>query len=268
MVWMVLSSFKSNSEIFRTPFALPERDRLLAVGPRPGRSATSASYALNSAIVTAAIRGAHPDLRRRPRRSHSAGTASAGAALLMGVDRARAAAAAAVVLHRPVAPCSRRLEITDTRWALIIPYTAMGMPLAVYLLKVYLDALPEELFEAARIDGAGDVRLFWTWPCRCCVPVSRRSRSSRRSPRGTSSCSRCSTSRTTRSRRSRPACWRSRAGTLTDYALLFSALSIITHPDDRHLHRLQPPDRRRHHGRQPQVGSGADERVRARERRR
>jgi raffinose/stachyose/melibiose transport system permease protein len=53
-----------------------------------------------------------------------------------------------------------RLEITDTRWALIVPYTAMGLPLAVYLLKVYLDALPEELFDAARVDGAGDVRMF------------------------------------------------------------------------------------------------------------
>jgi raffinose/stachyose/melibiose transport system permease protein len=61
------------------------------------------------------------------------------------------------------------LALTDTRWALIIPYTAMGLPLAVYLLKVYLDALPEELFEAARIDGAGDGRIFW----RLAVPLLR-----------------------------------------------------------------------------------------------
>ena len=53
-----------------------------------------------------------------------------------------------------------QLAITDTLAALIIPYTAMGLPLAVYLLKVYLDALPDELFEAARTDGAGDWRVF------------------------------------------------------------------------------------------------------------
>ena len=35
----------------------------------------------------------------------------------------------------------------------------MGLPLATYLLKVFLDAIPEELFEAARIDGAGDFRI-------------------------------------------------------------------------------------------------------------
>ena len=42
----------------------------------------------------------------------------------------------------------------------MIPYAAMGLSLAIYLLKVYLDALPDELFEAARIDGAGDGRVF------------------------------------------------------------------------------------------------------------
>ena len=53
MVWMVLSSFKSNSEIFRAPFALP-------TGIDFGRWAEAwevghlGSYALNSAIVTAA----------------------------------------------------------------------------------------------------------------------------------------------------------------------------------------------------------------------
>ena len=90
-----------------------------------------------------------------------------------------------------------QLEITDTRWALIIPYTAMGLPLAVYLLKVYLDALPDELFEAARIDGAGDGRMFWRWRCHSCARGLRPSRSSPRSQRGTSSSWRSSTSRTT-----------------------------------------------------------------------
>ena len=52
------------------------------------------------------------------------------------------------------------LNLKDTRWALIIPYAAMGLSLAVYLLKVYLDSLPRELFEAARVDGCGDARMF------------------------------------------------------------------------------------------------------------
>ena len=107
-----------------------------------------------------------------------------------------------------------RLELTDTYWALIIPYTAMGLPLATYLLKVYLDALPEELFEAARIDGAGDLRIFLmlALPLLQARPRHRRGLLGARRA-GTSSCSRCSTSRTTRSRRSRPGCSPSRAAT-------------------------------------------------------
>jgi len=53
-----------------------------------------------------------------------------------------------------------QLEITDTRWALIIPYTAMGLPLATFLLKVFMDGLPEDLFDAARIDGASELRTY------------------------------------------------------------------------------------------------------------
>ena len=52
------------------------------------------------------------------------------------------------------------LGLKDTRLALILPYTAMGLPLAVYLLKVFLDSLPDELFDAARLDGCGDLRMF------------------------------------------------------------------------------------------------------------
>lgn len=36
----------------------------------------------------------------------------------------------------------------------------MGIPLATFLLKTFLDGIPEELFEAARVDGAGDLRMF------------------------------------------------------------------------------------------------------------
>ncbi|MCB0909460.1 MAG: carbohydrate ABC transporter permease, partial [Nocardioidaceae bacterium] len=53
-----------------------------------------------------------------------------------------------------------QLALTDTRWALIIPYTAMGLPLATYLLTAFLSEIPDEMFEAAMLDGAGDVRML------------------------------------------------------------------------------------------------------------
>jgi raffinose/stachyose/melibiose transport system permease protein len=53
-----------------------------------------------------------------------------------------------------------RLHLTGTLWPLIITYTALGLPLTVFLMATYLRAVPREIFEAATIDGAGVFRLF------------------------------------------------------------------------------------------------------------
>ena len=157
MLWMVFSSFKSNSAIFASPFALPtEID--FARWVEAFEIGHIGQYALNSVIVTGAsvlgilIFGAAAAFAFSRYRFR-------GRNLLMGL--------LALGLLLPLqsyfiaqSTMFTQLAITDTRWALIIPYTAMGLPLAVYLLKVYLDAVPGELFEAARIDGASDLRVF------------------------------------------------------------------------------------------------------------
>lgn len=53
-----------------------------------------------------------------------------------------------------------RIGITDTVWAVLIP--TFINPFSVFLSKVYVEgAIPTELLEAARIDGAGEVRIFF-----------------------------------------------------------------------------------------------------------
>ena len=53
-----------------------------------------------------------------------------------------------------------RLQLTGTRWALIFPYAAGGAVFGVFLLRPFMASLPEELFEAARIDGAGEWQSY------------------------------------------------------------------------------------------------------------
>lgn len=49
--------------------------------------------------------------------------------------------------------------LTDTPWAVIIP--SLVSPFGVYLMRVYAaDAIPDGLIEAARVDGAGELRIF------------------------------------------------------------------------------------------------------------
>lgn len=53
------------------------------------------------------------------------------------------------------------LRLTDTVWAVVLP--SLLNPLGVYLMRVYIqDSVPKELLEAARVDGAGEIRTFAT----------------------------------------------------------------------------------------------------------
>lgn len=51
------------------------------------------------------------------------------------------------------------INLTDTVWAVILP--SLLNPFGVYLMQVYIsDAVPDELLDAARVDGAGELRIF------------------------------------------------------------------------------------------------------------
>lgn len=52
-----------------------------------------------------------------------------------------------------------RLEGVDTMWGLIVPTLANSQ--AVFLLRQFISDLPDELFDAAAVDGAGEVRTFF-----------------------------------------------------------------------------------------------------------
>ena len=52
------------------------------------------------------------------------------------------------------------MGINNSYWALILPACAFGMGL--YLMKQFMEQLPDSLMESARLDGAGEFRIFWS----------------------------------------------------------------------------------------------------------
>ena len=62
----------------------------------------------------------------------------------------------------------KRFNLLDTYFALILPYAALGVPFTTLLLRGFFEALPRELRDAARIDGASDFGYFW----RIVLPLS------------------------------------------------------------------------------------------------
>ena len=51
-------------------------------------------------------------------------------------------------------------HMIDSRLGLILVYAASGVPFSVFILAAFFRGLPGEIEEAARIDGAGDFRIF------------------------------------------------------------------------------------------------------------
>lgn len=49
----------------------------------------------------------------------------------------------------------------DSKLGLVLVNTVFSLPFAIFLLKVYFDSVPNELREAALVDGAGEAAAFW-----------------------------------------------------------------------------------------------------------
>jgi len=60
------------------------------------------------------------------------------------------------------------LGIMDTYFSLIFPYIAGGLPLAIFIFTTYFRGIQDELIEAARLDGCGDLRIL----TRIVLPIS------------------------------------------------------------------------------------------------
>jgi multiple sugar transport system permease protein len=61
----------------------------------------------------------------------------------------------------PLFSLFRTLGWTNTYLPLIVPHF-LGVPLYIFLLRQFFMTIPNELLEAARIDGANELRIFWS----------------------------------------------------------------------------------------------------------
>lgn len=76
----------------------------------------------------------------------------------------------ATALALPLFLLFSKVDATDTMWAVLLPSTVS--PFGVYLCRIYAAAaVPDELLEAARLDGAGEFRAFFTVATRLMAPA-------------------------------------------------------------------------------------------------
>ena len=55
----------------------------------------------------------------------------------------------------------KQLGLLNSYWAMILPYVAFGQVFAIFVFRSFFAGLSEELFESARLDGAGHWALYW-----------------------------------------------------------------------------------------------------------
>jgi len=158
LVWVVLGSLKpSNLEVFDRPFAVPSRltteNYVRAV--EEGRMA---SYFVNSTLVTGlsvllvVVLGAWAGFALSKR-------SLPGRGLLVALFLVGMALPVEAYLI-PLGGLLNALGIQDSLWALILPYTAQNLPVAILLYAAYFAALPRELEETARLDGLSTARFY------------------------------------------------------------------------------------------------------------
>lgn len=156
---IVVNSFKDRLSIFSAPFALPNAKTFSLDGYRTlAESANFPLYFLNSLSVTG------------------------GSLLLILLVGSMAAYALSEYQFRlnpllalylsigimvpirlgtiGILDLMVSLHLVNTLWALILVYTAQGIPLAVFVLTSFMRGVPKELKEAARIDGASEYRIY------------------------------------------------------------------------------------------------------------
>ncbi|WP_244629969.1 carbohydrate ABC transporter permease [Brucella intermedia] len=167
LLWMALNGFKTNSEIFGEPFALPTGftlDNYISAWNQGIRNyiATSVIVTLVSAICTVLVSAwtAYGLTRSKlPGKPLFVGLVLGGLMLSPTV---------AVI---PLVRIMQQLGLYNTYWALIILYTAFRIPFTTFLIRAYMLGLPRDLDEAAIMDGASEGQIFWRVTLPLCKPI-------------------------------------------------------------------------------------------------
>jgi ABC-type glycerol-3-phosphate transport system permease component len=66
------------------------------------------------------------------------------------------------VMMIPIFKVVLDLGLLNTRAGLILVYTSLNLPFSIYLMSAYMRSVPTELLNAAKVDGAGTLRMLWS----------------------------------------------------------------------------------------------------------
>jgi multiple sugar transport system permease protein/raffinose/stachyose/melibiose transport system permease protein len=155
-VWMVLTSLRDRNTVFTGPFipehfqvsAYPDSWRETNFGHHLRNSLVIAGLSLAGIMVLSTVAGyAFAKLRFPFKRTIY---------ILLLSTMAMPATSLVIPLYLQV----KRLGLLDTTLGLILVYVGSMSPFSIFLMRSFFATLPDDLIEAARIDGAGELTIF------------------------------------------------------------------------------------------------------------
>jgi multiple sugar transport system permease protein len=163
-VWMILGSIKTQRELLQVPPTWLPADPTLSNYDRLFDRLDFPRFFWNSTLVAVAITAANVVFCSMTGYA-LAKLRFAGRNLLFLLVLGTLLVPGSVTLV-PLFVLMSRLELVNTLWAVILP--AAAGPLGVFLMRQFMLAIPDDLLEAARVDGAGEWTIFW----RIVMPLS------------------------------------------------------------------------------------------------
>jgi raffinose/stachyose/melibiose transport system permease protein len=156
--YMVMMSLRTGDEIARNPLGLPTRLFLGNYEHALGAMNYVRSV-LNSLGITATVTVLVAILGSMAAFPLARGTGRSGRAFIMLV--ALGLSTPAFVTITPIYVIFRTLGLLDTYVGIVMAFTALNLPLAVFFYVGFIGAIPKELEEAARLDNCNDWQVFW-----------------------------------------------------------------------------------------------------------
>ena len=166
-IWMILGSFKTTGELRQVPPTWLPQDPTLANYQELLDRLSFARYFFNSAIVAAAVTAGNVIF------CSMLGYALAklsfpGKRILFAVVLGTLMVPA-IVTFMPLFVLVANLGLVNTHAGLILPFLVGAF--GVFLMRQFIAGIPDELLDAARVDGAGEHYIFWRIVMPLCGPA-------------------------------------------------------------------------------------------------
>jgi raffinose/stachyose/melibiose transport system permease protein len=158
LIWLIVASFKTNLEYQMEPFALPKEwqfqnyVKAMHMGNLPSLFMHSVIVAVGTCIINLLITSMASFVIAREKFKFNNTILSI---LLAGVM------IPIIALMVPYYKISIGLGLYDTLWGLIVTYTALNIPISIFLIHGFMLSLPKELEEAGVIDGCNFRQRFF-----------------------------------------------------------------------------------------------------------